>query len=122
MELRNIIEELKRNHPYPEDIFIVLGEKGRRAYVQSLIKSNLNVDRYSAELMRLGWKNCIIRLEQLIKEQNKVKPNSSHDWSHGYPLAIFMIDYTSLGIGVIFGMFMMWIFIWYKEKWQNKVV
>lgn len=65
---REIITELKLRNPYPEDIFLPLNEEDKAIYVDVMIKNKLNVDRYSAALMRLGWNNCIILLEQLLEK------------------------------------------------------
>lgn len=79
MELEKAIQTLKKYHPYPEDIFIPLGTKGRKPYVNCILKAGLSVDRYSAELMRLSWINCVEQLELLLKEDKEVSLNSSHD-------------------------------------------
>lgn len=68
MEVKKAINVLKKHHPYPEDVFIPLGEDGRKVYVDCILEKGLSVDRYSAELMRLSWKNCIEELELLLKE------------------------------------------------------
>ena len=73
MNVEEVIKILKEYHPYPEDVFIPLGVKGRKVYVDCILKEGLSVDRYSAELMRLSWINCVEQLELLLKENGGAK-------------------------------------------------
>jgi hypothetical protein len=73
MDLKEVIEILKEDNPYSEDIFTPLGVKGRKPYIDAIKKAGLPVDSYSAELMRLAWMNCIYQIERIIEVEEEVE-------------------------------------------------
>lgn len=66
-KIQDAIKELKEHHPYPKDVFAPLTKEERKKYTEIILKSGFSVDRYSAELMRLSWDNCIKQLELILK-------------------------------------------------------
>ena len=65
MKHKDIIDELKKRNPFPEDIFPPLSYQIREAYVRVLVDNGFSSDKIHAHWMRYSWNLCIEELENI---------------------------------------------------------
>lgn len=65
----DVISELKKRNPYPEDIFTPLSQREIKAYVKLLVDNGFSSDRIHAHWMRYAWNLCVEYVEKLLEEE-----------------------------------------------------
>lgn len=63
-----LIDELRKDNPYPEDIFIEPTKEQHKLIQKLFKKNNLSLDGYNGSFGRKVWNNCVDCLEIKQKE------------------------------------------------------
>lgn len=61
-----IVSELRKNNPYPEDVFIPLSKEKIKEYVKCLTENGYSSDSIHGNWGRAVWDNCCDKLEKII--------------------------------------------------------
>jgi hypothetical protein len=73
-----LIDELRRRMPYPEDIFIE-PTVGEYAEIRRIFKEKgIVIDKFSAALMRRAWNNCCDEMEKIVGEEDETENRLGH--------------------------------------------
>jgi len=67
-EVNKVEVELRRNNPYPSDIFIPMSDKDVKRYVKLLIDNGFSSDGIHGNWGRHVWTNCCNKLNELLRD------------------------------------------------------